>query len=95
LQDRTAEKKFDFIKLDIEGAEKEVLADESSCRVLCKAICILMETHDRFVPGSKAAFDTFIASGCEGESLFEHVLTTGEYIGVCRKDVVRNGPPDS
>ena len=37
--------KFDIIKLDIEGIEKEVLEDAASKKVLCQATCIFMEVQ--------------------------------------------------
>ena len=37
--------RLDLIKLDIEGEEKELLADPASIAVLCDAICIFMEVR--------------------------------------------------
>jgi hypothetical protein len=82
---------FDFIKLDIEGIEKKILEDPPSRAVLCKATCIFMELHERLVKGCKAAFDEFVARGCNGESKFTYALTTGEYIGICSKAAMKAG----
>lgn len=75
---------LDFIKLDVEGEEKFILEDEPSVAVLCEAICVFMETHDRFVPGCTAAFNAFLAKGCPDGSTFKRVVLTGEYHVVCR-----------
>lgn len=75
---------LDFIKLDIEGEEKNILVDPPSIEVLCEAACIFMELHDRIEPGCTAAFDEFLAGGCASGERFEQVAETGEYIIVCR-----------
>lgn len=95
VQARMPSKRFDFIKLDIEGAETGVLADEPSRAVLCKATCLFMELHERMVPGSRAAFDDFLRSGCGGKARFAHAIQTGEYIAVCDKHVIERGPADA
>eukprot|EP00892_Ulva_mutabilis_P004679 jgi/Ulvmu1/2583/UM014_0034.1 len=83
LQDMTAAKKFDLIKLDIEGEEKYLMEDAASREVLCQATCVFMELHERFVKGCDAAFQAFMESGCEGEQ-FKEVTRSGEYIVVCK-----------
>jgi hypothetical protein len=83
---------FDFIKLDIEGAEKRILVDPKSRAVLCKATCIFMELHERLTPGCQAAFNEFMATGCNGTATFDYALTTGEYIGICSKTAMLTGP---
>jgi hypothetical protein len=45
VQAMTKSGKFDFIKLDVEGEEKQLLKDPSSHEVLCEAICIFMEVR--------------------------------------------------
>ena len=75
---------LDFIKLDVEGEEKAILEDAASVAVLCGALCVFLETHDRFVPGCSAAFDAFLAKGCPDGSRFKRVALTGEYHVVCR-----------
>lgn len=94
MQDKVPRKRFDFIKLDIEGEERHILSDPESRGVLCKAICIFMELHERLAPGCQAAFDDFMARGCDGASAFDYALTTGEYMGVCRRDVMQQGVYD-
>lgn len=56
----TAAKKFDLIKLDIEGEEKFLMEDEESKAVLCEATCVFMELHERFVKGCDDAFQSFM-----------------------------------
>ena len=75
---------LDFVKLDIEGEEKNILVDPPSIEVLCEAACIFMELHDRLEPGCTAAFDDFLTGGCASGERFEQVAETGEYIVVCR-----------
>lgn len=78
-------KKFDWIKIDIEGEEKQLFNDESSCLVLCEARCIMMELHDFITPGCQAAFDAFLANGCDQrQTYFRHIATTGEYHLYCK-----------
>jgi hypothetical protein len=60
MQDMTSARSFDFIKIDIEGAENFILQDEDSIEVMCNAICIFMELHERFVPGVTEVFNTFM-----------------------------------
>jgi FkbM family methyltransferase len=48
--------RIDILKLDIEGAEKQILA--SNTEWLDKVECLMIETHDRMVKGTgKALFD--------------------------------------
>jgi hypothetical protein len=56
----TRAKRFDVIKLDVEGEEKHLLPDLASQEVLCEALCLLMELHDRFEPGCTEAFWAFL-----------------------------------
>jgi hypothetical protein len=81
---KLANSTLDFIKLDIEGEEKNVLKDPASRDVLCNAICIFMELHDRFEPGCTESFKSFLTAGCKSGDRFEQVEATGEYIIVCR-----------
>jgi hypothetical protein len=81
---KLANSTLDFVKLDIEGEEKNVLKDPASVEVLCNAICIFMELHDRFEPGCTAAFNSFLAGGCKSGGRFETIAETGEYIIACR-----------
>jgi hypothetical protein len=45
LQAHSPTGRFDFIKLDIEGEEKQVLSDPASRAVLCEATCLFMEAR--------------------------------------------------
>jgi hypothetical protein len=66
VQKMTKVGKFDFIKLDVEGEEKQILQDPSSHEVLCEASCVFMELHDRFEPGCTEAFNAFLqVCSCE------------------------------
>ena len=55
---------FDFIKIDIEGSEKEIFSDPTSRDWIRKAKTISCELHDRIVEGCSKAFHSAIA--CEG-----------------------------
>jgi FkbM family methyltransferase len=46
---------IDLLKVDIEGAEKEVF---QSCDWMGSVRCLAIELHDRFKPGSSAAVDS-------------------------------------
>ena len=56
---------IDIIKLDIEGEERRLFLDPPSTKVLCSAICVFMELHERFEPGCNAAFKQFLDQGCD------------------------------
>jgi hypothetical protein len=81
-------KHFDFIKIDIEGEEKQILRDPPTIAVLCAANCIFMELHDRFEPGCQASFDFFMDTGCGAGEAFAHVVSTGEYNLYCKKALI-------
>ena len=51
--DRMGWDRCEILKLDIEGAEREILTHSSSW--IDKVDCILVETHDRFQPGCSDA----------------------------------------
>lgn len=57
VQEQSRYKRFDFIKLDIEGEEKQLLRDRASIDVLCEARCIFMEVRacDHACPQSRYA----------------------------------------
>jgi hypothetical protein len=77
-------RRLDFIKLDIETEEKRILVDPPSVAVLCEAICIFMELHERMEVGCEAAFKSFLRGDCGGRHHFEEVAKTGEYIVICQ-----------
>ena len=60
VQAMTKSGRFDFIKMDVEGEEKQLLKDPASHEVLCQALCIFMELHERFEPGCVEAFRVFL-----------------------------------
>ncbi|GAB0117018.1 hypothetical protein Acid7E03_10900 [Acidisoma sp. 7E03] len=61
LCDRLDAETIDILKVDIEGAELEVFA-ETPAAVLRRARLIIIETHDRFRPGSEAAVRRALAA---------------------------------
>jgi len=67
----------DLVKLDIEGAEREVLEDGAAW--LPRVRHLLVELHDRFEPGCTAAFEAAV-----GRDEWD-VRTQGEYLLASRK----------
>jgi FkbM family methyltransferase len=67
--------KIDILKIDIEGAEKEVFSAPDR-QWLDKVTCMAIETHDRFRPGSQAAVRDATAAAFvgsrKGENEFFH-----------------------
>jgi FkbM family methyltransferase len=47
----------DLLKLDVEGAEKELFEDSGSKSWLAQAHALIVEPHDRFKPGCTAAIE--------------------------------------
>lgn len=78
---------FDFIKLDIEGAEYTILQDPESHHVLCAARCVFAELHERYKSGIDAAWEEFVATGCPAGRRMRELTNTGEYSIVCREDL--------
>lgn len=68
----------DIIKLDIEGAEIEVLGDSRGW--LPRTRCLLVELHDRFRPGCQDALEAALAGGDW------HVEPSGEYLVAWRRE---------
>ena len=65
---------IDVLKIDIEGAELELFSHESRRRWIGKTKFIIIETHDRFRPGSEAAVraalgEAFVEIDGSGENL--------------------------
>jgi FkbM family methyltransferase len=52
---------LDVLKIDIEGAERDVFADPGSRAWLARTHTIAIELHDRFKPGCAAAVDAAVA----------------------------------
>jgi FkbM family methyltransferase len=52
----------DLLKLDIEGAEKELFEDRTSADWLTRTHALIVELHDRFKPGCRAAVEWAVAS---------------------------------
>lgn len=48
---------FDLLKIDIEGAEKELFEDLANCHWLAMARAVIIETHDWFKPGCTRAVE--------------------------------------
>ncbi|MGH8177576.1 MAG: FkbM family methyltransferase [Steroidobacter sp.] len=60
LQDvmaRHAVQTIDILKIDVEGAERELLADEHCDEWLARTNMIFIELHDRFLPGCTDALE--------------------------------------
>lgn len=87
MQEQVEATAFDFIKLDIEGAEHSILRDPASHAVLCKARCVFAELHERYKSGIEASWAEFVATGCPEGSRMREVSNTGEYSIVCREDL--------
>ena len=90
MQAMAASGTLDFIKLDIEGAEKQLLDEQASRDTLCQARCLFMELHDRYAPGCTRSFQSFMKSGCAHtqppyNAGFEWIMASGEYILVCQR----------
>jgi hypothetical protein len=83
--------RFDLIKLDVEGEERRLLADAPSRAVLCAALCVVLELHERFEPGSEAAYADFLRGGCADAATagagFVHLARTGEYDLLCQRQL--------
>jgi len=52
----------DLLKLDIEGAEKELFEDNTSADWLTRTHALIVELHDRFKPGCTAAVERAVAN---------------------------------
>ena len=68
-------KQIDILKIDIEGAEKEVFEDTS--KWINKVNCIAAELHDRFKPGCSRSF-------YNGTNGFKNEMINGENIFLSR-----------
>lgn len=79
--------KIDFMKIDIEGYEKEIFPDVASWPVMCEMRCIAAEIHDWFEPGCSDALNKFLQNGCRNDP-FRHIANTGEYSVYCRMGVL-------
>ena len=71
LMNRCGIRRIDVLKLDIEGAEKDVL--EASAGWISRVGCLAVELHDRFEPGCSKA----LATAAEA---FESVFRQGEKV---------------
>ena len=52
---------IDVLKLDVEGAEKEIFSDPGSEQWLRNTNVVIIELHDRFRPGCSHAFEQAVA----------------------------------
>jgi hypothetical protein len=52
---------IDILKLDVEGAERELFADPSCQAWLARTNMLFVELHDRIKPGCSDAFERAIA----------------------------------
>jgi FkbM family methyltransferase len=67
--------RIDLLKLDIEGSERELFAEQACKSWLPQVSCVVAETHDRYRPGASRAFYSAIASRpfhqeVRGENIF-------------------------
>lgn len=69
----------DFVKCDVEGAEREVFADRDA-RWHQEALCVTVETHDAWIPGCLAA-----VQACFPEDRFDRVWS-GEVWAFIRRE---------
>lgn len=77
---------FDFIKLDIEGEEMNILQDPASREVLCAAVCVFVELHEGFKAGTKQAWTEFVSIGCEEGHRMRELASNGQLSIACRED---------
>jgi FkbM family methyltransferase len=84
LLDRAGFSTVDILKVDIEGAELQVFS-EGAEKWLPRVGMIIIETHDRFQPGSEAAVRQAIAP------LFEELPSIGENLFFRRIGSVNSG----
>ncbi len=64
-----------LLKVDIEGSERELFGAESIKPLLARTALLLVETHDRFVPGcSEAVHQGAVASRMRLDSSNDHTL---------------------
>ena len=78
LLDRAGLDTVDILKVDIEGAELEVFSDGAE-EWLSRINLIVVETHDRFRPGSEAAVRRAVCP------MFEELPRSGENLSFRRK----------
>jgi FkbM family methyltransferase len=85
LLDQAGFRTVDILKVDIEGAELQVFS-EGAESWLPRVGMIIIETHDRFQPGSEQAVRQAIAP------LFEEMPSIGENLFFRRIGMVNGGP---
>ena len=54
--------RLDILKLDIEGAEREVFRAPDARQWMDRTDCLLVELHDHHAPGCRHALDTLLAT---------------------------------
>lgn len=62
LLDQAGAESIDLLKLDVEGAEKELFEDEAAQRWIARTRAVIVELHDRFKPGCTQAVERALAS---------------------------------
>jgi FkbM family methyltransferase len=73
----------DILKIDVEGAEKEIFDDASAW--ISRVDTVVAELHDHLAPGASLSF-------ARATSAFPHRWTRGEHVVVARRDR-RGGAP--
>lgn len=61
LMDQHGVSRIDLLKIDIEGTEKELFAASSDTGWLAKTRLLVIETHDRFLPGCSSTVRNALA----------------------------------
>jgi FkbM family methyltransferase len=87
LLDRAGFDRVDILKIDIEGAELEVFSHGAS-EWLPRVDLIIIETHDRFRPGSDQAVRSAI------HSMFEELPRSGENLFFRLRANLHEGAPE-
>jgi FkbM family methyltransferase len=77
--------RVDLLKIDVEGSEKIIFQDPTTATWLERVETILIETHDRFVPGCSQAVARTVAS------LFDSCGHRGEYSLYVRRHTSASG----
>ena len=76
--------KIDILKVDIEGAEKEVFCDSSAW--IDKVDCLIVELHERMKSGCNRSF----YCGTDG---FDNEWKQGENVYLSRGNIIKNNSP--
>lgn len=84
VQERGRVASFDFIKLELSGAEAPLLRDAASRSVLCNARCIFAATDGGGDGDAAEAWGDFVAQGCPRGDRFTEVEGSATFRVACR-----------